>query len=303
MAKWDGVFPAVTTKLDQSQRIDLDQTRASVDRIIEAGVNGIVVNPMLGESSMLSYEEKVLLVESAIESVAGRVPVLSGLAENTEEDAVRFAMVCQERGLDGLMVFPSLTYHTDMRESVNYYRSIASAVPDIDIMLYNNPGAYRVDITPDMLRELSDAKNIVCIKEESYDIRRVTDIYRVCGDRFLVFCGVDDFSLESFAAGASGWVSGMANVWPTECVQLFNLCRRGKYEEARGLYRVLIEAFHLDTDVKLIQYIKYAEALLFGSSEVCRSPRLALVGDEREWVKRVVEETEAALAKRRGVHH
>ncbi len=92
-------------------------------------------------------------------------------------------------------------------------------------MIYNNPIAYGVDVTPAILNELAETPSIVCVKEETGDIRRVTDIYNECGDRFSVFCGVDDLLLESMALGVTGWVSGMTNAWTAECVQLFNLCK------------------------------------------------------------------------------
>jgi 4-hydroxy-tetrahydrodipicolinate synthase len=147
-------------------------------------------------------------------------------------------------------------------------------------MIYNNPIAYGVDVTPAILRDLVNVPGIVCVKEESGDIRRVTDLYNEHGDRFQVFCGVDDLLLESVALGVTGWVSGMTNAWPAECVEIFNLCRAGRYDEARGLYRLMTPAFHLDTHVKLVQYIKLAEHLAYGAPEWARSPRLPLEGAE-----------------------
>jgi 4-hydroxy-tetrahydrodipicolinate synthase len=135
----------------------------------------------------------------------------------------------------------------------------------------------------------------VAIKEETGDIRRVTDIFNAVGDRYKVFCGVDDLVLESVALGATGWVSGMTNAWPSECVALFNLCMAGRFEEARALYRIMTPAFHLDTDVKLVQYIKFAEHLVYGAPEWLRAPRLPLEGEERTRVKYIIEQTIAAL--------
>jgi 4-hydroxy-tetrahydrodipicolinate synthase len=155
-------------------------------------------------------------------------------------------------------------------------------------------------VTVSVLRELADTPEIVCIKEESGDIRRVTDIKVALADRFSVFCGVDDLIVESSALGVIGWVSGMTNVWPAECVELFNLCARNAYPEARTLYRILTPSFHLDTHVKLVQYIKLAEHLVYGAPEWTRAPRLPLIGEEREFVVSTIRQAIEALKARAG---
>jgi len=298
MINWSGVFPAVTTKVRADESLDLEATQRSLARAIDAGVKGVVVLGMLGENGMMTSSEKESVVRAAKEVVAGRVPLLSGLAETTTRDAVGYARTCESLGIDGLMVFPALTYKTDPRETIAYFKAIGAAAPSLGLMIYNNPVAYRLDVTPELLAEMSAIENLVCIKEESYDVRRVTDIRKRCGTRFLVFCGIDDFLLESVAAGATGWVSGMTNAWPRECVELFDLCSRGQFEPARALYKIMIDAFHLDTDVKLVQYIKFAEHLTYSASEHLRAPRLILAGAERERVAEIIERTKAELARR-----
>src|SRR5271155_3220553 len=301
MKNWSGVFPAVTTKVRADESLDLEATQRSLARAIDAGVKGVVVLGMLGENGMMTAAEKESIVRAAKEVVAGRVPLLSGLAENTTRDAVAWARSCESLGIDGLMVFPALTYKTDSRETISYFKAIGAAAPSLGLMIYNNPVAYRLDVTPELLEELSDIEKVVCIKEESYGVRRVTDIQKRCGDRFQVFCGIDDFVLESVAAGATGWGGGMANARPRECVELFNLCGRGQFEPARALYKIMIDAFHLDTHVKLVQYIKFAEYLTYGASEHLRAPRLLLTGAERERVAAIIERTKAELARRKRV--
>lgn len=123
----------------------------------------------------------------------------------------------------------------------------------------------------------------------------MTDIYNELGNRFSVFCGVDDLILESMVLGTTGWVSGMTNAWPRQCVSLFNMCVQGRFAEARELYRILTPAFHLDTHVKLVQYIKLAEHLVYGAPEWVRAPRLPLVGEDRQRVASVIKAAIAAL--------
>jgi 4-hydroxy-tetrahydrodipicolinate synthase len=288
MAVWKGVFPAVTTKMTRDGRIDADAMKASLERLVRNGVSGVIVLPMLGENASLSLAERESIIRLAAETVAGRVPVLSGLAEITLETAKKNAALYRTYGAEGLMVFPSLGYMTDPRETAHWFREIAGAA-GIPIMIYNNPIAYKVDVTAEVLRELVDVPEIVCIKEETGDIRRVTDLYVAFGDRFQIFCGVDDLIVESSALGVTGWVSGMTNAWPAECVRIFNLCAAQDYVEARKLYHILTPSFHLDTHVKLVQYIKLAEKLVCGSPEWVRAPRLPLVGNEREFVTATVQ--------------
>jgi 4-hydroxy-tetrahydrodipicolinate synthase len=295
MANWRGVFPAVTTKLREDQSLDIAATQASLDRLIVNGVSGVIVLPMLGENASLMADERDRVIAAAKEAVAGRVPLLSGLAEVSTAAAIAAARRYEQLGAEGLMAFPSIAYKSDPRETAAWYKAIAAAC-GIPIMIYNNPIAYGVDVTPAILAELADTPSIVCVKEETGDVRRVTDIHNTVGDRFAVFCGVDDLLLESVALGATGWVSGMTNAWPAECVRLFDLCIAGRFDEARALYRILTPAFHLDTDVKLVQYIKFAEHMVYGAPEWVRAPRLPLDGAERDRVAAVIRSTIAALS-------
>jgi 4-hydroxy-tetrahydrodipicolinate synthase len=292
---WNGVFPATTTKLKPDGSVDINSTQAGLDRLITSGVSGVIVLPMLGENASLTQSERDRVVTAAKEVVAGRVPLLSGLAQLSTDDAVQAAKNYQRLGAEGMMVFPSLAYRTDRRETIAWYKAIAAA-SDLPIMIYNNPIAYRVDVDVETLKSLSDIAKIVAIKEETGDIRRVTDLFNAFGNRYDIFCGVDDLLLESVALGAVGWVSGMTNAWPLECVKLFNLSKGGKFAEALRLYRILTPAFHLDTDVKLVQYIKLAEHLTYGASLAVRAPRLPVEGAELAHAEAVIRKTIADLA-------
>jgi len=296
-AIWRGVFPAVTTKMTREGQLDLEATQRSLNRLVESGVSGIIILPMLGENASLNLAERQSVIRAAVEVLAGRVPLLSGLCEVTLDAAKANARAYQEWGAQGLMVFPSLGYKTDARETVSWYQAIASA-SSLPIMIYNNPIAYGVDVTPEILKRLADAPRIVCVKEESGDIRRITDVSIALGDRFSIFCGVDDLIVESVALGATGWVSGMTNAWPRECVEIFNLCVQEDFSEARKLYHILTPSFHLDTHVKLVQYIKLAEHVVYGAPEWTRAPRLPLLGDEREHVIGTVKAALEALKHR-----
>ncbi len=288
--QWQGVFPAVTTKLKPDFSLDLDAIARGLERLIDAGVAGVVMMGMVGENAQLSDDEKQTVLRTALKVVQGRVPVISGVAETSTAKAVAYARQAQELGVDGLMVFPGLTYKSDARETVAFYRSVARATP-LQILLYNNPRGYGVDLTPELLAELMDEPSIVAIKEESYDTTRVTDLFNRFGDRLNVVCGVDDLILESAALGARAWVSGMANALPVPSVRLLQLANAGDFGAARTLYRALTSLFHLDTVVKLVQHIKLAENLTAGYAETVKPPRLPLVGAEREKTLAIVQQT------------
>lgn len=287
---WKGVFPAVTTKLKEDGSLDHDAIKAGLNRLIENGVGGVVMMGMVGENAQLTPEEKRTVLKIAVEAVNGRVPIVSGLAETNAGSAMQFAKDAEAIGVQGLMVFPGLTYKSDDRETVEYYRTVARSTK-LGIMIYNNPRGYGVDMRPDLLELLKDEANIVAVKEETYDTTRVTDLYNQFGDRFVVFCGVDDLVLESVALGVTGWVSGMANAVPKESVELLNLAVKGDFEKARKLYRVLTPLFHLDVHVKLVQYIKLAENITAGYSENVKAPRLKLEGEERQKVISIIKKT------------
>lgn len=287
---WKGVFPAVTTKLKDDGTLDTDAIKAGLNRLIDNGVGGVVMMGMVGENAQLTPDEKRTVLKIAVETVGGRVPIVSGLAETNTGSGIQFAKDAEIIGVQGLMVFPGLTYKSDDRETVEFYRTIARSTK-LGIMIYNNPRGYGVDMRPDLLEQLKGEANIVAVKEESYDTTRVTDLYNQFGDRFLVFCGVDDLVLESAALGVTGWVSGMANAVPKESVELLNLAVSGDFEKARKLYRVLTPLFHLDVHVKLVQYIKLAENITAGYSENLKAPRLKLEGEERQRIVAIVEKT------------
>ena len=284
---WKGVFPAVTTQFHADQSLDLAATAVHVSALIDAGVHGLIMLGTVGENTSLEPEEKRAVLKTAVEVSAGRVPVLPGVAECSTAAACHFAADAEKLGADGLMVLPAMVYKSDPRETIAHYRAVAGA-SGLPILCYNNPVSYGVDITPAMFAAIRDVPTLVAIKESSDDVRRLTDLVNVCGDRYVLFSGVDDLVLESVLLGATGWVSGLVNAFPHEALRLWKLAVAGRYEEARSIYRWFSPALHLDTHVKLVQYIKLAAAECGYGTETVRAPRLPLEGDERERVLGII---------------
>jgi 4-hydroxy-tetrahydrodipicolinate synthase len=190
-------------------------------------------------------------------------------------------------GIDGLMVLPAMVYKSDPRETLAHFRAVARA-SGLPVMIYNNPPAYSTDDTPEMFVELADEPTIVSIKESSSDPRRITDLVNLTGDRYILFSGVDDLVMECALLGAVGWISGLVNAFPAENRALWDLIIAGKWAEALALYRWYTPLLHLDTHVKLVQYIKLAAQETGLCSETTRPPRLAIEGPEREKVLGII---------------
>jgi len=284
---WRGIYPAATTQFHADQSLDLKGTLEHVEKLIAAGMHGMIMLGSVGENTTLEYSEKLDVLKATIEQVRLRIPVLTGVAETTTRLACRFALDARKAGVDGLMVLPAMIYKADPRETSTHFRTVARAT-DLPILVYNNPPAYGVDITPAMFAELADEKTLVAIKESSDNVRRITDIKNLCGDRYILFSGVDDLVLESVMLGSVGWVSGLVNAFPHESKRLWDLATAGDYAEALKIYRWYSPLLHLDTHVKLVQYIKLAAAECGYGSEVTRAPRLALVGREREEILGII---------------
>src|SRR3954453_6845939 len=257
---WHGVYPAATTQFRDDQSLDLKATADHVERMLKAGAHGLIMLGTVGENCSLEYREKLDVLKATVEQVGRRVPVLTGVAECSTALACHYAADARKAGVDGLMVLPAMVYKSDPRETMTHFRAVAAAT-DLPILCYNNPVSYGVDVTPEMFAELADEPKLVAIKESSENVRRITDLKNVCGDRYLLFCGVDDLVLESIVLGAVGWVSGLVNAFPEENRLLWDLATSGRYEEALKVYRWYTPLLHLDTHVKLVQYIKLASAV------------------------------------------
>lgn len=292
--KWQGVFPAATTQFRADQAVDVEATAAHLRRLVDAGVHGLVVLGTLGEATVLEAGEKRDVLAAAVDAADGRVPVLAGVAETSTAAACRFAGDAEAAGADGLMVLPALVYAADARESEAHFRAVARA-SGLPVMIYNNPVAYGVDLRPDSLAALADEANLVAVKESADDPRRLSDIVNATGERYRLFCGVDDLALEAATLGCVGWVAGLVNAFPEESLRLWKLARGGRLKQALALYRWFMPALHLDSDVKLVQAIKLAQAMAGHGSEMVRQPRLPLAGEER---RRVAATIEAALRSR-----
>ena len=284
---WSGVFPAITTQMKKNGAIDLEATAKHAHALIDSGVSGLIFLGSLGENQALLPEEKRRVVETMVQAVDGRVPVLSGVAESSTAEAARYISDCEKLGADGFMLMPAMLYKGDQRETLTHFRTTARAT-GLPIMLYNNPISYANDITPELFAELADVKNFVALKESSGDVRRITDLHNTVGDRYAIFTGVDDLALEASILGIDGWVAGSGIAFPEENQYFWELTRAGEWDKAREFYRWFTPLLHLDTNTKFVQYIKLAVQECGLGSEWVRPPRLPLTGEERKRILKII---------------
>jgi dihydrodipicolinate synthase/N-acetylneuraminate lyase len=293
---WTGILPAVTSKFKENGELDHDEMTRCFALQIEAGCDGLIVCGSLGEGPMLTHDERMQVLKIA-RGAAGGKPVLMTIAAASTHEACVLAKLAAKAQADGLMVVPSLVYHTNEEETVATLKTVAQAA-DQPVMIYSNRIAYRVDVTLPIMEKLASDKRFVAIKESSDDIRRTTEILNHFGSRYAVLTGVDNLAFEALVVGAVGWVAGLVCAFPKETVAIHRLIKQSRLEEALRIYRWFRPMLDLDVSAYLVQNIKLVEALVIGSNERVRMPRMPLSGESRTRIERIVRD---ALANRPGV--
>jgi len=290
---WRGVLPAITTPFAADGTVDHAFLARHAQMMIDAGCIGMVPLGSLGEAATLNFEEKLAIMRTLVQALGDRAPVIPGIAALSTHEAVQLAREAKAIGCRGLMVLPPYVYSTDWREMGAHARAVIGAT-DLPCMLYNNPPAYKTDFLPAQIAELAGAHpNLQAVKESSTDVRRITAIRHLLGDRLELLVGMDDAIVEGIAAGATGWIAGLVNAYPKESVKLFELARAGDHEAADKLYRWFLPLLRLDTVPRFVQLIKLVQERLDLGSERVRAPRLPVEGDERAQALDVIRHANA----------
>lgn len=285
---WDGIFPAITTQFHEDGSLDLPLFQKSIQAQVDAGVHGIIIGGSLGEASTITNSEKYELAGAAREITGSDIPIIINLAESATKGAVSAAKQAQAQGADGLMMLPPMKYKSSDRETLEYYKAVASSV-DLPILVYNNPVDYGIEVTLDMFEELIAYDTIQAVKESTRDLSNVTRMKNRFGDRIKILCGVDTLALESLLMGADGWVAGLVCAFPRETVAIYELVRQDRRQEALEIYRWFLPLLELDITPRLVQNIKLAQAAEGIGAPHVRPPRLPLEGDELKHVERVIQ--------------
>jgi 4-hydroxy-tetrahydrodipicolinate synthase len=292
---WKGVMPAITTCFDEKLNLDASFIAEHCVWLVENGCTGIVALGSLGEGATLAFDEKLAIVNTCVKAVGSRVPVVAAVSSLSTREAVLLAQAFADSGCQGLMVLPPYVYLGDWRETRAHVSAVFQATR-LSCMLYNNPVAYGIDFLPEQIRELAaEHENLSAVKESSTDVRRVTAIRALLGDRLAVLVGVDDAIVEGIAMGAVGWIAGLANALPRESVALFDLAHDGQSDQALELYRWFLPLLRMDTVPKFVQLIKLVQQETGMGNARVRPPRLELAGEELQAALAVIRR---ALASR-----
>jgi dihydrodipicolinate synthase/N-acetylneuraminate lyase len=277
--RFPGIIPAVTTPFDANRVIDTAGLAANVRFLLDAGVHGFVGTGTMGEAGSLSAAERKLVLQTVVETVDGAVPVIAGISAGTADAAVAYAR--DAAGVDAVMCLPPLGYRADLAELIAFYGAVAEG-SGLPLMLYNNPEASGVDLRAEQIVAIADrVPGVVAVKECSGDVRRIPALI-AAAPQLEILVGGDDWALEGFCAGATGWVTGVADIAPRECVALYEHCGAGELDAAREVYQRLLPLSRFDMTPKLVQYFKAAQDEVGLAGGPCREPRLPLTTGERE---------------------
>ena len=296
--QWRGVIPAMTTAFRPDLQVDHEFVAAHARWLVQHGCTGIVALGSLGEGATLAFDEKVAILETVVGALGPKAPVAAGVAALSTKEAVALAQQAERVGCRGLMVLPPYVYSSDWREMKAHVAAVLRATK-LSCMLYNNPVAYKTDFLPVQIAELArEHANLRAVKESSADVRRVTAIRAVCGNRLDVLVGVDDAVVEGVRAGAVGWIAGLVNAFPRESVALWDAAVQGRTRKAEDLYTWFLPLLRMDTVTKFVQLIKLVQQETGMGHERVRGPRLVLSGAER---RTALDTLKTALATRPGL--
>ncbi len=280
MPSFPGIIPAVTTPFDAAGAVDPDALERNVAALLDAGVHGFVATGTMGEAGSLSAAERRTVVETVVRTAAGHVPVIAGVSSGTPAASIALAADATQAGADAIMLLPPLGYRADERETIAFFRAVGAAA-GLPLMAYNNPEASGTDMPAGLIARLAaEVEQLVAVKECSGDARRIPALLNAMPE-LEVLVGGDDWALEGFCAGATGWVTGVAVCAPAECVELYEACRAADLERARALYARLLPLARLDMTPKLVQYFKGAQDALGFAGGPVRAPRMGLDDADR----------------------
>ena len=290
-SSWEGVMPAITTPFTDDLEVDHAFLEKHVAWLCGHGMRGIVTPGSLGEGSVLSLGEKCRIWETCQRGIGGRVPLIAAIAAACTKDAAELAREASRHGCTGLMILPPYIYKGSWREIRGHFDEVLRAT-ELSCMLYNNPLAYGTDILPEQVLELAERHaNLHAVKESSADVRRITSLRALGGERLAIFVGVDDLIVEGIAAGATGWIAGVVNAMPAESVRLFSLALGGSHQQARELYEWILPLLRMDTTYDFVQLIKLIQlecgVVGEGGARV-RMPRLMPEGEALAAAQRVI---------------
>lgn len=268
---FSGAGVALITPFNADGSVNFEELKALIEFQIENGTDSIITCGTTGESSTLTEEEHIEVVEFTVKVVAGRIPVIAGAGSNDTRTAIKLCSEAKEMGADGLLLITPYYNKTSQKGLVEHFTAVANAV-DLPQILYNAPSRTGVNILPETYEKLSHHKNIVAIKEANGDIGALAKTISLCGDRLEVYSGDDNQTLPIMALGGIGVISVLSNILPATVHDLTQAMFDEDYTKARAMsnkYLKLMNAMFIDVNPIPV---KEASARLGFCSNHCRLP-------------------------------
>jgi 4-hydroxy-tetrahydrodipicolinate synthase len=287
MAEFHGVFPYLVSPVDGAGHIRTDVLGRLCDDLIKAGVHGLTPLGSTGEFAYLNSEQRTAVVKTAIEAAGRRVPVIAGVASTSTADAVAQAQSYQNLGADGILAILEAYFPLQDAQVESYFRAIADAV-ELPVVIYTNPQFQRSDLTLDVIAKLAAHPRIVAIKDASTNTGRLLSIMNRCGDAISIFSASAHIPAAVMLIGGVGWMAGPACIIPRQSVELYNLCKAQRWDEALKLQRRLWRLNEAFAKYNLAACIKAGLAIQGYDVGDPIAPQAALTADERKVVEAVL---------------
>lgn len=238
--KLRGSIAPIVTPFDSNMEVDIEALKKLINWHIESGSHGISVTGTTGEPSSLTLQERELIMETAIKTANGRVPVAPGTGSTNHAEAMHLTKAAQEMGADAALVIVPYYNKPNQQALYNHFKIIADAV-DIPIIIYNIPGRTAVNLEVKTLARLSeDCPNIIGVKESNKDFEHVNRVLLYCGRDFLMYSGIELLCYPMLAIGGAGHISATANITPKEVADIYNYWAAGEVDKALDLHYKLM---------------------------------------------------------------
>jgi 4-hydroxy-tetrahydrodipicolinate synthase len=289
MTEFHGVFPYLVSPVDASGQIRTDVLGRLCDDLIKSGVHGLTPLGSTGEFAYLNPAQRMAVVQTTIEAAKRRVPVVAGVASTSTADAVAQAKSYQKLGADGILAILEAYFPLGDAQVEAYFRAIADAV-DIPVVIYTNPQFQRSDLTLDCIARLSAHPRIGYIKDASTNTGRLLSIMNRCGDNIKVFSASAHIPAAVMLIGGLGWMAGPACIIPRQSVELYNLCKARRWDEALRLQRRLWRVNEAFQRYNLAACIKAGLSIQGYDVGDPVPPQAALTADERKVVEAVLRD-------------
>ena len=230
-----GSVVALATPMHKDGSIDFEAYKVLVSRMIENGVQALLVNGTTAETSTLTVEEEHELLKIAVEINQKRVPIIAGTGSNDTDHALRESKIVKELGADACLIVTPYYNKTSQRGLIQHFTYLADHI-GLPIILYNIPGRTGLKINLDTAVELAKHPNIIAMKDATGDMAYTMDLLAATKDMdFDVYSGEDGLILPFIAAGGKGVISVLSNIYPRECQQLCEYVLKGDMVKAQQL--------------------------------------------------------------------